>query len=121
MILEVVESKEEADMLEIKYITHYRAVYGDLCVNIADGGGGCLGRTPWNKGKKGISDETRKKLSEAKRGKRLSEEHKRKLSEARKGKTTWNKGKRLSEETKRKISETLKGKQRKRTERTQDQ
>jgi len=38
------------------------------------------------------------------KGKTLSEEHKRKLSEAHKGITTWNKGKKWSEETKKKMS-----------------
>lgn len=44
-----------------------------------------LGQTPWNKGKRGISEETR-----------------RKLSEAHKGKTTWMKGKKHTEEAKEK-------------------
>ena len=48
------------------------------------------------------SEETRRKLSEAKKGRTHSEEAKRKMSEAHKGKT-------LSEETKRKLSEAKKG------------
>ena len=40
----------------------------------------------------------------------LTEEQKKKISEANKGKTPWNKGKHHSEETKRKISEAQKGK-----------
>ena len=40
----------------------------------------------------------------------LTDEHKRKLSEAHKGKTPWNKGKRLSVETRRKLSVAHKGK-----------
>ena len=47
----------------------------------------CLGRTPWNKGKKGLhkaSYETRLKMSESRKGKSHSEETKRKMSEARK-------------------------------------
>jgi hypothetical protein len=86
--------------------------------------------TPWNKGMRGVqkhSEETRRKISEAGKGKQagekhpmfgkhLSEETKRKLSEANKGKTITEeqrkklsealKGKRHSEETKRKIAET---------------
>jgi len=46
-----------------------------------------LGKEPWNKGKK------------------LTEEHKKKLSEAKLGKTPWNKGKKLTEEHKQKVSE----------------
>ena len=44
------------------------------------------------------------------KGKQLSEEHKKKLSEARKGEKNPNYGKHLSEETKRKICEANKGK-----------
>jgi hypothetical protein len=50
-----------------------------------------------------FSEETKKKLSEAHKGKTHSEESKRKMSEVNKGKT-------LSEEHKRKISEAKKGK-----------
>ena len=64
------------------------------------------------KGRK-LSDEVRRKLSEAHKGKPTwnkgipcSEETKRKL----KGKPAWNKGIPHSEETKRKLSEALKGK-----------
>ena len=68
-----------------------------------------------------LSEETKKKISEAKKGKKLalfSEEHRRKLSEAAKGRTfseesrrkmsEAKKGKNLSEEHRRKISEALK-------------
>ena len=54
-----------------------------------------------HKGKK-QSEETRKKLSEANKGKKLPEETRKKLSEA-------NKGKHLSEEHKNKIGEASKG------------
>lgn len=62
--------------------------------NLTEGGGGCK-----------CSEETRLKMSEAKKGKKrqpFSAEHKRKISEA-------NKGHHISEETKIKISKTLKG------------
>ena len=66
-----------------------------------------------NYGKK-FSEETKRKMSEAK--KNMSEETKLKISKAIKGerngmfgKTPWNKGKTLSEETKLKIRETSKG------------
>ena len=63
------------------------------------------GSIPWNKGEKGkrLSEETKKKMSEAKKGKHLSEEHKKKLSEAKKGKN-------FSKEHKKKLSEAHKGK-----------
>ena len=83
--------------------------------NLTEGGGGCKcseetrlkmseakkGKSSWNKGIP-CSEETRLKMSEAKKGHHISEEHKRKISEA-------NKGHHVSEEHKRKLSETLKG------------
>lgn len=49
------------------------------------------------------SEETRQKMSEAKKGRHLSEEHKQKLSEA-------GKGRKVTKETRNKLSEVLKGK-----------
>ena len=60
------------------------------------------GKQGYWKGKR-LSEEHKKKLSEANKGKRLSEEHKKKIGEA-------NKGKQLSEETRNKMSEAAKGK-----------
>lgn len=56
------------------------------------------------------SEETRKKLSEAQKGKRLTEETKRKMSESRIGKKNPMYGKHPTEETKQKTSESLKKK-----------
>ena len=56
------------------------------------------------------SEETIKKMSESKKGKHCSEETKKKISESLKGHTPWNKGKKHSEEAKRKMSEVRKGK-----------
>jgi hypothetical protein len=56
-----------------------------------------------------FSEETRRKMSEAKKGKHFSEEHRRKISEAKKG-NTYNLGKHHSEETRRKMSEAHRGK-----------
>jgi hypothetical protein len=58
---------------------------------------------------KTISKETKRKMSEVKKGKNHSEETKKKLSEANKGENNPNYGKSRSEETKRKISEANKG------------
>lgn len=49
-----------------------------------------------------MTEETKRKISEAKKGKKLSEEHKQKISNALKGKT-------FSEERNKKVSEALKG------------
>ena len=63
-----------------------------------------------------VSKETRKKISEAHKGRpsgrkgvKLSAEHRRKLSEAHKGKPSPRKGKKASPETRRRISEAGKG------------
>jgi len=90
---------KEADALEKKLIKEYGRKdlgTGSLC-NLTDGGD--LG--PWNH-----SPITRKKISEAGKGRKFSEETKRKISEALRGVL---KGRKRSEETKKKISKTLKG------------
>ena len=77
----------------------------------------------FNKGKK-RSDETRRKLSEAKKGEKnpnygkpawnkgkpLSADHKNRLSEAHKDQIPWSKGKKFSEEHKKRLRESHKGK-----------
>ena len=67
-----------------------------------------------------ISEETRRNISKAKKGRKLSEETRRNMSKAQKGRiiseetrrkmSEWQKGRKFSDETKRKISETRKGK-----------
>ena len=64
------------------------------------------------------SEETRKKLAELHKGKKLSEETKKKISEVKKGKPAWNRGKYCSEETKKKLSEAQKGKPKPKSEET---
>ena len=104
-------TEEEAFRHEIYMI----AVFGrkdlrtGILHNLTDGGDGASGAIK--------SEKTRKKLSEANKGKNnpnygksLSEETKRKMSEVHKGKNNPNYGKSLSEETRRKMSEAQKGK-----------
>ena len=57
-----------------------------------------------------MTAEVREKLSNSHKGKHLSEEHKRKISEANKGCKSWSEGKHHSEETKKKMSESHMGK-----------
>lgn len=78
---------EELNYWEMYYIKELntKVPYG---YNLTDGGDGMSGYH--------FTEETRKKISEANKGKN-------------KGKTPWNKGKHRSEETKRKISEAHKG------------
>ena len=59
------------------------------------------------KGKK-RTIETRTNISNALKGRTFSDEHRKKISEARKGKKPWNTGKTLSDELKKMISERTK-------------
>jgi hypothetical protein len=88
---------EEANKKEIEFIALYGREdlgLGPLC-NLTDGGGGQSNFI--------ISDETRKKISEKKKGYKYSEEVKKKLSLS-------HIGNKHSEETKKKMSNTRKGK-----------
>ena len=102
--------------LEVAYIAHYNTV-APHGYNLDSGGTLAIpsGETRRKisealKGKR-FSAEHRRKLSESCRGKKLSAEHRRKLCEARKGKKP-NLGKRFSAEHRRKMSESHRGKRR---------
>jgi group I intron endonuclease len=88
----ILENLDEctAKELEIALIKYYKKL--NISLNTTDGGDGVLGFTPWNKGLKLPYEKTnkRKKIP-------LTEEHKRKLSEAHKGKS-YGKGRKLSPE-----------------------
>src|SRR5574344_1615296 len=96
-----------AEMLDYRegYEIH-KVINVELCLN---------GYDPTNNGfrttaGKHLSDEVRRKISEANKGKHQSDETKLKISEAQKGKPSPMKGKHWSEEAKRHISEAEKGK-----------
>ena len=83
-------TQEELDEWEQYYIKFYNTLYPNG-YNLEEGGRGGV-----------PSEDARRKMSEAKKGKRHSDEHRKKLSEA-------TKGKQLSDETKKKISESTSG------------
>ena len=104
-------NEEEAFSIEKDLIQKYGRRdlgLGFLC-NLTNGGEGVSGAS-WK-----LSEETKKKMSEASKGKPKSEEHRNKLKqlvvseEHRKKIGEGNKGKKLSEETKKRIGEANKG------------
>lgn len=92
-------SKEEAIKVEQNLIVQYKSDDKRFGYNIQHGG--YAGRH---------SDESKKKISEAHKGKKLSEKHRKKLSEVRKGEGSYWYGKTFPEEIKNKLSEFRKGK-----------
>ena len=110
-ILAYATNKDELNEKEKYYIDKFNAIESDMYYNIAEGGeGGNL--------RAGFTDEQKAqwkaKMSEnsAKywQGKKLSEETKHKISESKKGEKNPMYGKKHNEETKAKMSEALKGK-----------
>lgn len=86
-------NEDEAKRIEIELIEQYNATDRRFGYNVREGGS-C---SP-------CSEETKKKMSEAKKGKRYSDEARKKMSLAKKGKAPWNKGKHFSDESRRKMS-----------------
>lgn len=124
VIIDYADTKDEIDELEKKYIAHYRAVMGEYCVNVADGGGGCKGYKHTKETKellsklakgntrckgKHHSEETKEKLRKAREGYKFSEEWCKKISEKVKGEGNPMFGKKQSKETRKKISLANKG------------
>lgn len=94
------ESLDECKKWEVLTIKSARQI-GLKLWNLSDGGEGASGIKR--------SEETKKKMSDALRGKPKSEAHKRNLSIARLGISPSNKGVPMSEEQKRKVSAARKG------------
>lgn len=84
IILQECETREELNQAEIMWINHYRKL-GFSLTNDDDGG---AGRKNYK-----CSDETKRKISEIKTGRKVSERTKLKQSISAKGKNTWTKGK----------------------------
>jgi group I intron endonuclease len=118
-IVAITYSKEELDRLEIEFIKSHNAVKHKDYYNISYSGGSPVGLYP--------SGESKKKMSDSKKGIIFTEEHKQHMSESAKGKTISleqrNKtskamtgdnnpmyGKSLSENHKKKLSKSKKGK-----------
>lgn len=98
LLVQYVETKEEANKQEIFWIAHYDTTNPEKGYNLSLGGDGgrLLGHI--------VSEETRKKIGEAN-------------SKKMKGHIPWNKGKKLpshlvSDETRKKLSEANKGRKR---------
>ncbi len=93
-ILQECDTIEELNQLEIFYIGYYNT-FGNNGYNLTVGGkSGLVGFKH--------TDESKRKMSEAQKGKKLSEETKRRMSKVQKNKV-------VSKETRRKISEGHKG------------
>lgn len=80
--------KEDAERLEIRLIEEYETRFNQKGYNIESGGNV----------KKDIPLETRKKISEKKKGFKHSDETKKKISQSKKGKESPLRGKKMSEE-----------------------
>lgn len=92
-------TKNEAEQIEIKLIAEHKSNQKEYGYNVSNGGN-TVGKH---------SEETRKKMSESKKGIKFSDAHKRNLSESKQGERHPNYGKKLSEETKRNISKSKQG------------
>jgi group I intron endonuclease len=77
------EVKHYLDILEIEFIKMYDSVENGY--NIVKGGGGCVGFNH--------SESTKEKISKSNKGNRMSDDARRKISEAKKGKPSGTKGK----------------------------
>lgn len=99
-ILAECDSPETADELERKYIAEYGTIVPNG-YNLSSGGS--------NNHK--LSEETKRKIGEANRGRKMTEEQRKRLSESKKGSTPWNKGKTgvYDDETRKRMSANMRG------------
>lgn len=99
-ILAVCDTGEEADELEKKFIQEYNCIVPNG-YNIDRGGNA----------NKIMGEETKRKISEANRGRVHTEESRKKMSEASKGRVPWNKGKTgvYTDEARAAMSASMKG------------
>lgn len=100
-VMQVIESGVGPgwDEAEKKWIAHFRSVHGAKLTNLANGGGGVLGHR-WV-----LSEETKKKLGDLRKGRRHTEESKLRQSLIKRGK-------KATPETKAKMSLARTGKKR---------
>ena len=98
------DTEDKLNWFEKFYIKKYDSTNKNIGYNLTNGGEGILGfhihmteetKKKISESKKGKhhSEEARKKMSESHKGRKLSEETRIKMSESRKGKIPWNKGK----------------------------
>lgn len=105
--IEVLVEHEDAiylrDVMEQKLIEEYQThVSHGSGYNVTYGGEGCYGRIP--------SEETRKRISEAKKGSVCREETRKRISNSKKGSSPWMKGRHHSEHSRNMMSLAKRGK-----------
>jgi group I intron endonuclease len=96
--IDTFNSADELEQKEKYWVSFYHARDPQFGYNDQDGG---IHYT--------VSAVTRKRISEAHKGKKRTAEARQRMSEAQRGHPGWNTGKHFSEETKRKMSEAMKG------------
>ena len=102
-------SRDEANCLEKEYISKFNLTNPEFGYNHTNGGDGTEGYSH--------TDETKRKMSQSRKGHICTEDTKQKISDKNSGAgngmygaTPWNKGLSMSEETKQKVSANRKGK-----------
>lgn len=109
-VISFIDGRDNGNDLEEFFINHFDARNKQIGYNIAQGGGvGEMSNTLKELISYGLIRYYKNNVSKRK-GKPLSDEHKRKISEASIGKPGTNKGKKFSEEHRNKISKALTGK-----------